>query len=117
MNLLQTREFVLATTNQHKLEEIRKMLPDGFIIKTLTDIGFSDEIEETGTTFRENALIKARRVFEYSSQPSIADDSGLEVDALNGEPGVYIQGNCTKAGYQLLHRHDPYQEYLRKITG
>jgi XTP/dITP diphosphohydrolase len=82
-------EFVLATTNAHKLAEIRKMMPDGFKISSLTDVNFNEEIIEDGVSFEENALIKARAVHRYTGMNCFADDSGLEVDALNGEPGIY----------------------------
>ncbi|GAB4336593.1 MAG: XTP/dITP diphosphatase [Calditrichia bacterium] len=84
------REIVIATANQHKLEEIREILkglPRNIL--SIADFPEIGEIEETGTTFEENALIKAREVFRHTGLLTLADDSGLEVDALNGEPGVY----------------------------
>ena len=82
--------FAVATNNQKKLKEIQRIL-DSFDItaKTLKELGISVEIEENGTTFEENAVIKAKTIAEISGLPSISDDSGLEVDALNGAPGVY----------------------------
>jgi len=85
---------VLATHNIHKREELLTVLQselgDGIILKTLDEITpLIGEIEETGTTLIENALIKARTVHERTSLPVIADDTGLEVEALGGAPGVY----------------------------
>lgn len=82
-------ELILATTNTHKLAEIRKMMPDGFKISSLTDVNFNEQIIEDGASFEENALIKARAVYRYTGKNSFADDSGLIVDALDGEPGIY----------------------------
>jgi len=82
--------FVLATANSGKITEMRKLL-SGLDIKILTrdDVGISFDVEETGTTFLENAAIKAQAISVASSLPAIADDSGLVVDSLNGEPGLY----------------------------
>lgn len=82
-------ELILATTNSHKLAEIRKMMPDGFKISSLTDVNFDGDIIEDGTSFEENAMIKARAVHRFTGRNCFADDSGLVVDALNGEPGIY----------------------------
>ena len=83
-------EVVAATNNQHKLEEIRAILKDvGYEVLSLDQVGIKIDIEENGRTFRENALIKARAIWKLTGRPSIADDSGLEVFALKGEPGVY----------------------------
>lgn len=79
----------LATNNAHKAEELQDILGDTFEIKTLNDIGCVEDIEETGTSFRENSLIKARYVFSKYGINVLADDSGLEVNALDGRPGVY----------------------------
>jgi len=83
-------KVVAATNNKHKLEEIRDILKDiGYEVLSLNDVGIKIDIEENGTTFRENALIKAREIWKLTGKASIADDSGLEVFALNGAPGVY----------------------------
>ncbi len=79
----------LATNNAHKVEELQSLLGDAFEIKTLKDIGCTEDIEETGTTFLENSLIKAGYVFRKYGMNVLADDSGLEVSALGGRPGVY----------------------------
>ena len=85
------RRFVVATQNPGKLEEIARLLrPIGIEPVSLSQakVDFSD-VEETGSTFMENARIKARAAFKKSGLPSIGDDSGLAVDALNGAPGIY----------------------------
>ena len=91
--------LVFASNNAHKLEEVRAIMPAGVEVLSLHDIGFEQEIEETGTTLEENSRIKAATVAAFiSSQHSavsrqidgvFADDTGLEIDALHGEPGVY----------------------------
>lgn len=83
--------FIIATHNAHKLEELRRILaPLGIEAVTDRDLGIElPEVEETGTTFAENAYLKAAGACEFSGLPAIADDSGLMVDALDGAPGVY----------------------------
>lgn len=83
------RKMVFATNNAHKLDEIRKITEGRLHILGLSDINCHEEIEETGTTLEENALIKARFVKEKYGYDCFADDTGLEVDALDGAPGVY----------------------------
>ena len=86
------KKIILASDNAHKLEEIRRYFREAEIpaeIIPLRDSGFSGEIVEDGATFEENALIKARTVALATGCAAIADDSGLEVDALHGAPGVY----------------------------
>jgi XTP/dITP diphosphohydrolase len=81
---------VLASKNPKKLVEMQKILSaQGVEVLLQSQAGVDVEVEETGTTFEENALLKARAVMEASGLPAIADDSGLCVDALNGAPGVY----------------------------
>ncbi len=83
-------KLVLATNNAHKLSEIRQILGDRFDeILSLRDLGITQDIEETGTTLKENAIIKATTIMKITGLPTLADDTGLMVDALNGEPGVY----------------------------
>lgn len=84
-------EFFLATKNLKKLDELQRILsPLGIKVLCERDLDYAlDEVEENGTTFRENALIKAKYAMEVTGLPSIADDSGLCVDALGGEPGIY----------------------------
>lgn len=83
-------KLVLASKNQHKLVELQTILGQmGLEVVLESDIGIDVDVEETGTTFAENAMLKAKAVMEASGMAAIADDSGLVVDALNGEPGVY----------------------------
>ncbi|MBP3299587.1 MAG: non-canonical purine NTP diphosphatase [Muribaculaceae bacterium] len=83
------KELVFATNNAHKLEEVRRMVGDRFLIRSLADIGCYDDIPETADTLAGNALIKARWVKEKYGYDCFADDTGLMVDALGGAPGVY----------------------------
>ena len=81
---------VLASQNKHKLEEISKITAQFDMELVLqSELGVNIDVEETGTTFEENSLLKARAVMEATGLPALADDSGIAVDALNGEPGVY----------------------------
>ena len=83
-------KVVLASKNQHKLVEMRTILGQlGLEVVLESEAGVDVDVEETGTTFAENALLKAKAVCEASGMAAIADDSGLMVDALNGAPGVY----------------------------
>ena len=83
-------KVVLASKNPHKLVEIRQITDKfGFELILQSELGIDIDVEETGTTFEENSLIKARAVMEATGLPALADDSGIAVDALNGEPGVY----------------------------
>ena len=84
-----TRKIVFATNNQHKLDEIRKITEGKIEILSLNDIGSHDEIEETGSTLEENALIKARFIKNKCGYDCFAEDTGLEVEALGNAPGVY----------------------------
>ncbi|MGI6574110.1 MAG: non-canonical purine NTP diphosphatase [Fermentimonas sp.] len=89
MNDTKIKPIVFATHNANKLAEIREITGGEVEVLGLTDIGCHDEIDETGNTLEENALIKARQVKERYGYDCFADDTGLEVDALNGMPGVY----------------------------
>ena len=82
-------KIVFATNNQHKLDEIRSILGSKFEVVSLADIGCHEDIPETGTTLEENALMKAQYVYDHYHVSCFADDTGLEVEALNGAPGVY----------------------------
>ncbi len=102
------RALVLATTNRHKLDEYRAIfstLP--FTLLSLADIQLDMDVEETGTTFLENAELKAHAYAEASGMLSLADDSGLEIDALGGAPGVY---SARFAGVNT-----PYEERFRTL--
>lgn len=82
-------KLVFATNNNHKLKEVRQLLPDSIEIISLKEIDCDDEISETGTTISDNAFIKARYIYEKFGMNCFADDTGLEVEALGGRPGVY----------------------------
>ena len=83
-------DIIIATKNSGKVDEIKKILKDlPFDVKCMKDVGMDDEIDECGTTFEENAMIKAKYIFDKTGSLVIADDSGLEIDYLNGEPGIY----------------------------
>ena len=83
-------KFVLASQNKHKLEEMQAILSaHGVEVVLQSDLGLHVDVEETGDTFAENALLKAKAVMEASGLPAIADDSGVCCDALSGAPGVY----------------------------
>ncbi len=83
-------KVVLASKNPHKLVEISKITEKfGFELVLQSQLGVDIDVEETGTTFEENSLLKARAVMEATGLPALADDSGIAVDALNGEPGIY----------------------------
>ena len=83
-------KVVLASKNPHKLVEISKITEKfGFDLVLQSELGVDIDVEETGTTFEENSLLKAEAVMKATGLPALADDSGIAVDALNGEPGVY----------------------------
>lgn len=83
------KSLVLCTSNPGKVSELRALLPTAWRIIGLKELGIEEELPETGDTLELNALQKARHVFERCGLPCIADDTGLEVDALGGRPGVY----------------------------
>lgn len=83
------QELVFATNNKHKAEEIQSILGSQFKILALTDIGCMVDIPETGNSFEENATLKSSYVTEHYRLDCFADDSGLEIEALNNEPGIY----------------------------
>ncbi len=82
-------EILIATHNEHKKEEIQQILGEKFTVTSLTDYDIHDEIVEDGNTFHANALIKAQYFFDTTGKPSLGDDSGLVVEALDGRPGIY----------------------------
>ena len=84
------KQIMIATSNAHKVEEFKRMLqPYGYEVRSLLDLDEEIDIEENGTTFEENALIKAKTIYDKLHIEVIADDSGLAVNAMNGEPGIY----------------------------
>ncbi len=94
---MQKKTLVVATGNAHKLREIAQIFPD-FEVISQKQAGFCEQVEETGTTFAENALIKARAACSALGLPVLADDSGLCVSALGGAPGVYSARYCGHHG-------------------
>lgn len=83
-------EIMIATSNAHKVEEFKTMLePLGYQVKSLLDLEETIDIVEDGTTFQENALIKAKAIYDKLHMEVIADDSGLAVNAMDGQPGIY----------------------------
>jgi len=83
------KKLVFATNNPHKLNELKQILGDDFQILSLNDLNFNEEIPETGDTLKENASQKSHFIYERYGLDCFADDTGLEVDALGGAPGVY----------------------------
>ena len=107
-------QIVFATNNAHKLSEIRQILGHKIEVLSLSDIGCHDDIPETGTTLEANALQKARYIRDKYGYDCFADDTGLEVDALGGEPGIY------SARYADGEGHDSeanMQKLLQKLDG
>lgn len=101
---MELTKIVVASGNKGKIREIREIFSDVEII-AMSELGFTDEIEETGINFRDNAKIKAEAVAKKFSLPTLADDSGLCVDGLNGAPGIYsarFSGEGEAANRKLL---------------
>jgi XTP/dITP diphosphohydrolase len=92
------QQLVFATNNAHKLEEVQAKLAGRIELLSLNDINCNDDIEETGLTFAENASIKSKHIYSKYHVNCFGDDSGLEVDALNGEPGVFSARYAGKHG-------------------
>ena len=82
-------ELIFASHNEHKALEIEKILNEKIKIKSLTEIGWKEEIEETGSTIEANAILKAKAIYDSLLQDCFAEDTGLEVEALNNAPGVH----------------------------
>ena len=105
--------LLFGTNNAHKLREIQEMVGAIFAIKSLRDLGLDIDVEETEATLEGNALLKARSFFERTGLPCFADDTGLEVEALGGAPGVYTAryagDHCSPA--------DNIQKMLREMKG
>ncbi len=112
-------KIVFATNNQHKLSEIRSILGDSIEVLSLKDIGCDVDIPETGTTLEDNALQKAQYVYDHYHIDCFADDTGLEVDALDGAPGVYsarYASMATDSG-QISHDSEANMARLLKELG
>lgn len=108
------KKIIFATGNQHKMEEIKSIMADlPYEILSMKEVGIFIDIEENGTTFEENSLIKARAIMNIAKEIVLADDSGLEVDALNKEPGIYSS--------RYLGEDTPYevknQEIIKRLEG
>lgn len=103
------KKLVFATNNLHKLEEVRNIIGNSFEILSLSDINCNDDIPETADTFEGNALIKARHIYNKYGMSCFADDSGLEVDALDGAPGVHSARYATEG-------HD-HEANINKLLG
>ena len=101
------KKLIFATSNEGKMNEIRMILSDlNMELLSLKDAGIDVDIEENGTTFEENAVIKARAISDLTGELVLADDSGLEVDYLNGEPGIYSARYLGKdTPYSVKNRH------------
>ena len=91
MSKIMNYEIILATNNKHKLKEVREILsPHNIIVYGLSDLNIKlPEVEENGKTYAENALIKAKAVQAFTTMPVISDDSGLEIEAMNNQPGLH----------------------------
>ena len=98
--------LIMATNNEHKLREIRQILGDKYEVKGLKEIGCLEDIPETSDTLEGNALQKARYVYEHYGLNCFADDTGLEVEALGGAPGIYTARYGSMNGYGDSHDSD-----------
>lgn len=118
--------IVFATNNQGKMREVRQLFPPEIEVLSLSDIGCLEELPETGATLAENSLQKARYIFDKYGCPCFADDTGLEVDALGGRPGVYSAryadshahpaDNIAKLLYELKGEHHRKARFRTVIT-
>ena len=95
-HIITEMELIFATHNKNKVNEILLLLPSNFKIKTLDELNYSDSIIENSDSIEGNALIKARSIFNRFKKNCFADDSGLEVNALDGEPGVKMVLDMTQ---------------------
>lgn len=100
------REIIMATNNTHKLEEVRQILGDEFLVRGLAEIGCNEDIPETADTLEGNALQKVCYVHDHYGVDCFADDTGLEVTALKGGPGVYTARFGAMNGYGESHDAD-----------
>ena len=100
------KEIIMATNNAHKLEEVRQILGDEFLVRGLAEIGCHEDIPETADTLEGNALQKARYVHDHYGVDCFADDTGLEVTALEGAPGVFTARFGAMNGYGESHDAD-----------
>ena len=110
-------KIVFATNNQHKLSEIRSILGEKIEVLSLKDIGCDVDIPETGTTLEENALQKAQYIYDHYHIDCFADDTGLEVEALNGAPGVYSARYASMENDAASHDSEANMARLLKELG
>ena len=120
------KSLYLATQNAHKVEELSALLGDFFQIRSISDLHISEEIPETGQTLAENSMQKARYVAERFGVTCLSDDSGLEVRALNGAPGVFSaryagepkndQSNCVKLLSEMRDKKDRQARFVTVLT-
>ncbi len=106
------KKLVFASNNKSKIKEVASIFEGTFEIVPMSEVGYLEDIEETGSTFFENSLIKAKAVHDFCHLPVIADDSGLMVDYLNGEPGVF---SARYAGDHDSKKNNAY--LLEKLKG
>lgn len=107
------QQLVFASNNAHKLEEVAAKIAGKIKLLSLNDIGCHDDIEETGTTFSENASIKSHYIYHKYHLNCFGDDSGLEIDALNGDPGVYSARYAGEHGNHAANMN----KVLEKLKG
>lgn len=120
------KRIVFATNNKHKLAEVSQMLGNQFELLSLADIGFSGDIPETQATIEGNALQKSQYIYDRFKMDVFADDTGLEIDALNGEPGVYsaryaglncsFEDNCNKVLNNLKNQSNRKAQFKTIIS-
>lgn len=105
--------IIIASNNKGKIKEFKHILePLGYKVKSQEEAGINIEVEETGKTFKENATLKAEAIYNITHTPVLADDSGTEIDALNGEPGIY------SARYMGLEKDEQRRNaILKKLEG
>lgn len=115
-------ELIFASHNENKVREIAELIGNKYFVNSLSTIGFNTEIEENGSTFTENALIKARTIYQATNKNCFADDTGLLVEALNNEPGVYsaryagLQKNADNNMDLLLKKMAPFENKTANFT-
>jgi XTP/dITP diphosphohydrolase len=105
--------LLFATNNSHKLREIESMVPGSIELMSLADINYTDDIAETADTLEENAMIKARTIFNHTGIATFADDTGLEIECLGGEPGV----RSARYAGEAKNMHDNIEKVLRLMAG
>ena len=105
-------DLIFASQNQNKVRELKSILPKNLLIKSLSEVGFYDDIPETASTIEGNSLLKAQTIYDKYNMNCLSDDTGLEVDILNGEPGVFSaryagkDANSKQNILKLLNRLD-----------